>query len=265
MRCLSLLLMTLSTTSLIACGESPPPDVKLGAPVDEDGDGYPDEHDCDDGDAAINPSADERCDGIDNDCDGEIDEHAVDRETFWADRDGDGFGDAARATEACSAPGGFVENADDCDDTDPSVSPDGAEVCNDVDDDCDGLVDADDDSIDPSGLYTVWPDLDGDHKGDRTAAAFQSCRDRGGVSLVGDDCDDSDPWTYPGAAPLESASACMQDLDHDSWGAASPTSAAATPGTDCDDSDPLVSPDRDEVCGNGIDDNCDGDIDEGCG
>jgi hypothetical protein len=193
MRCLSLLLMTLSTTSLIACGESPPPDVKLGAPVDEDGDGYPDEHDCDDGDAAINPSADERCDGIDNDCDGEIDEHAVDRETFWADRDGDGFGDAARATEACSAPGGFVENADDCDDTDPSVSPDGAEVCNDVDDDCDGLVDADDDSIDPSGLYTVWPDLDGDHKGDRTAAAFQSCRDRGGVSLVGDDCDDSDP------------------------------------------------------------------------
>jgi hypothetical protein len=60
--------------------------------------------------------------------------------TFYADNDGDGFG-AGPAVEGCVVPPGFVENDDDCDDTDAAVHPGAEEVCNGVDDDCDGGID----------------------------------------------------------------------------------------------------------------------------
>ena len=56
----------------------------------------------------------EFCDGQDNDCDGEIDEFVT--STFYADADGDGFGDADSTVEACTLPGGFVSDNTDCDD-----------------------------------------------------------------------------------------------------------------------------------------------------
>ncbi len=109
--------------------------------VDEDADGVLYPTDCDDRDAATFPGADETCNGVDDDCDGEADEDAVDVSTFYADTDGDGHGDAADPVEACVAPEGYVETGDDCDDGSAAVSPSAEESCNDTDDDCDGAVD----------------------------------------------------------------------------------------------------------------------------
>lgn len=106
------------------------------APDDDDGDGYTDEDDCDDWNEQANPGMLEVCDGLDNDCDAQIDEGVT--STYYEDVDGDGFGTVARSWEQC-VPGGGVPTADDCDDADPSAFPGALEVCGDgVDQDCDG-------------------------------------------------------------------------------------------------------------------------------
>jgi hypothetical protein len=110
---------------------------------DVDGDGYDagrDGGDCNDADPDIGPDADETCNGLDDDCDGHVDEGAVDEETWYEDADGDGFGNGHRSSRACAAPDdGWVRNGDDCDDLDADVSPAATEVrCSGADDDCDG-------------------------------------------------------------------------------------------------------------------------------
>ena len=95
--------------------------------------------DCDDDDAAVFPGAVEACIGVDDDCDGEIDQGVL--LDFWADSDGDGWGNAAFHSRACEAAVGMVDNADDCDDREPEVHPGAEEVCNERDDDCDGDTD----------------------------------------------------------------------------------------------------------------------------
>ncbi len=124
--------------------------------VDGDGDGYgsastlacdtPAGHvevdgDCDDTDAGAHPDGTETCNGIDDDCDGNVDESSADADTWYADNDGDGHGDASASVASCDAPAGHVAAGDDCDDTDATVSPSARESCNAVDDDCDGAVD----------------------------------------------------------------------------------------------------------------------------
>ncbi len=72
--------------------------------VDADSDGYAVGGDCDDADATVNPGAFEQCNGIDDDCDDQVDEDAEDAPTWYADADIDGYGDAAEAMSACEAP-----------------------------------------------------------------------------------------------------------------------------------------------------------------
>ncbi len=60
---------------------------------------------------------------------------------FYRDRDRDGFGNASRRIVACAAPPGFVAEAGDCNDRDPAVYPEAEEICDGVDNDCDGTVD----------------------------------------------------------------------------------------------------------------------------
>ena len=104
---------------------------------DADGDGYVLADDCVDEDAAIHPLAEELCDGLDNDCDGQTDEDA--RGVWHVDADGDGYGDPDATEEACEQPEGAVDNALDCDDDDAAVSPGATEVERDgIDNDCDG-------------------------------------------------------------------------------------------------------------------------------
>ncbi len=108
--------------------------------VDGDQDGHPVPEDCNDTNPTINPDAAERCNGIDDDCDGIVDEaDAVDPVTWYADADGDGYGNGGETALACSAPAGFVSRSSDCDDADPLVSPDAPEACGDgIDNNCDG-------------------------------------------------------------------------------------------------------------------------------
>ena len=246
-----------------------------GTPVsqqDADDDGYTADEDCDDNDASIHPGATELCDGLDNDCDGVIDEDV--KSTFYADVDGDGFGDPEASIEACEKPEGYVPNGSDCDDEAAGVYPGATEVCDGLDNDCDGDTDED--------LAEVfYSDNDGDGYGDPDSAV-EACEQPAGTVTNGDDCDDTSDEAYPGGTEVcdELDNDCdgevdegvtttyYADYDGDSYGdAAYPTEACAPPtgyvenATDCDDSNAEVHPDAIELC-NKIDDDCDGEIDE---
>ncbi|MEN8182729.1 MAG: putative metal-binding motif-containing protein, partial [Myxococcota bacterium] len=110
--------------------------------ADADGDGFECATDCDDGDATVYPGALEVCDGRDNDCDNSVDESdASDAAQWFADFDGDGYGDASQSTRACSRPPAWVSDSSDCNDSDASAFPGASEACNGRDDDCDGTAD----------------------------------------------------------------------------------------------------------------------------
>ncbi len=115
---------------------------------DADSDGFAACQECDDADPDVNPDAAEVCDGIDDDCDGTIDQDAVDAETWYADFDGDGYSDLESAVADCEPPAGFQEATDDdCDDGDIAVHPGADDIPDDgVDQDCSG---SDETSWDP--------------------------------------------------------------------------------------------------------------------
>ena len=95
--------------------------------------------DCNDAVRGANPDATEVCNTIDDDCDGRIDEGV--QITVYRDADGDGRGVLAMAMEACASTPGYAEFSDDCDDGDRMRSPLLPEVCDGVDNDCDGSPD----------------------------------------------------------------------------------------------------------------------------
>jgi len=106
--------------------------------TDADGDGYDDEEDCDDTNPDINPGAIELCDGIDNNCDGVVDD-GVTLVTFYTDFDLDGYG-AGDAIVDCIIPAEASLLSGDCDDEDPNINPGAADVdMNGIDENCDGV------------------------------------------------------------------------------------------------------------------------------
>lgn len=201
--------------------------------------------DCDDSTAAIQPDATEVCDGIDNDCDGAIDDadESVDLSTgttYYEDWDADGNGAVESPLEACVQPEGFVENTDDCDDTNAALNRNDVDQdeltscdgdCNDLsntvgitDEDGDGssacFVDCNDNDaslnaidVDADGITSCDGDCD-----DGDAGLGITDEDGDGFSACNVDCDDSNEFAYPGAAELESLSACMADADEDGYG-----------------------------------------------
>jgi len=247
-----------------------------------------DDSDCDDTDETIHPDADETCNGVDDDCDSLVDaddDDASGGATWYADTDGDGYGDPLAATVSCETPADHVSNDGDCDDTNASVSPDGVESCNGLDDDCDSLLD--DADPDVAGTLSAWPDLDGDGWGDDSAAATDVCALASGWVDNNGDCDDTDSAISPDATEVcdgavdedcdglvddadsgvSGTSAFYIDSDGDGHGGSATTQACAQPSgttltsTDCDDTDAAISPAGTETC-NGEDDDCDGDVDD---
>lgn len=120
-----------------------------------------DRTDCVDDDILVSPSGVETCNEIDDDCDGDVDENAVDASTWYADVDGDGYG-AGAGHAACDQPSGFEDNADDCDDRAATVYPGAAELCDAMANDCDtasSWVDSDEDgTVSFESTSGAWSD-----------------------------------------------------------------------------------------------------------
>ncbi|MCB9265045.1 MAG: putative metal-binding motif-containing protein [Lewinellaceae bacterium] len=184
---------------------------------DSDGDGYgnpdssteaagqptgyvADNTDCDDTNATAYPGAPELCDGLDNDCNDLIDDGLA-FTTYYADADNDGYGDADNTVSTCDGPpAGYVADNTDCDDTNAAINPGATEICDGIDNDCDGQID----DLDPdiTGQSTWFADNDGD--GSLATPPTQHCRRlvTSRQSFVADDtdCDDNDPNNFPGNA-----------------------------------------------------------------
>ncbi len=166
--------------------------------ADADNDGWAACLECNDADAAIHPDATEICDGIDNDCDGEIDDadDSLDSTTatYWyADTDADGFGDADNSTLLCEMPSGYLADNTDCDDSLNTTFPGADEYCDGVDSDCDGTLD-EDDALD---VATWYADSDSDGYGD-AATTDIDCKQPSGFVADNTDCDDADANVNPG-------------------------------------------------------------------
>ncbi|MBM4365045.1 MAG: putative metal-binding motif-containing protein [Deltaproteobacteria bacterium] len=279
--------------------------------ADADGDSYgdasastlacdaPAEHvagdtDCDDGRSAVNPAATEICNGLDDDCDGATDDDdpSADLATasaWYADDDGDGYGDPRDSVISCDAPAGHVADDTDCDDGLSAVNPAATEICNGLDDDCDGATDDDDPSADLASASAWYADDDGDGYGDPRDSAI-SCDVPAGHVADDTDCDDGNDTVNPAALEVcneidddcngyaddddpgldtGSASAWYADADADGYGSATSSvlSCDAPSGyladdSDCDDGDASINPAASETCDN-VDEDCDGTIDEG--
>jgi hypothetical protein len=154
--------------------------------------------DCDDTDGAVNPDATETCNGVDDDCDGETDENGADGATaYYPDTDLDGYGDDAGEVLACAMPDGYTPFGDDCNDADAAINPGAAELCNGVDDNCDGTTD-ENTAIDAP---TFFRDVDGDTFGDPLDTAV-ACAAPSGYVPLGGDCNDGDVTIRPGASDI---------------------------------------------------------------
>lgn len=250
-------------------------DITVPHYLDSDGDGFGDvssfqescepvdghvenADDCDDEDPGINPDADELCDDIDHNCDGSLTDGAVDADTWYYDSDSDGFGSEGENQISCEVPDGYTDNTSDCDDTNRIFNPDAPEICDGLDNDCDGDVDED-----VKNTYYVDNDADGFGVPENPTEA---CELPSGHSEEDTDCLDSNPDVYPGNLPSETDSdGCYLDNDGDGFGDDNPSDSNIDTGTDCDDSTETggyVYPGGSETC-DGTDENCNGTIDEG--
>ena len=241
-----------------------PDDTGPSDDTDTDGDGYLDGDDCDDDNAAVNPGALEVCDGLDNDCNDEIDDGATDAGTWYTDADADGYGNPDTALVVCSPPDGTVEDGTDCDDTSAAWHPGADESdCTDPNDyNCDGSVgyaDGDGDG------FVACEDCD-DTVGAVNPAATEVCDDADVDENCNGTADDTDATVDP-----STQSTWHPDADGDTWGdtdtsitACDPPAGAYADGSDCDDADVAVNPGATEVC-NDIDDDCDTLVDDADG
>jgi len=214
--------------------------------------------DCNENNAAINPDAAEVCDGVDNNCNGQVDEGV--NLTFYRDFDGDGFGDPNNTTQACTAPAGYVTNNTDCNDNNAAINPDAAEVCDGVDNNCNGQVD--------EGVnLTFFRDADADGFGDPNNTT-QACSVPAGYVTNNSDCDD-------GNASINPNTVWYLDADNDNYHIGSGITECISPGPgykisgliaggDCNDGNSTINPGATEACGNNLDDNCNDQINEGC-
>ncbi len=222
--------------------------------------------DCNDAVAGINAGATDICgNGIDEDCSGmdlscgnagctdptacnydaaaTIDNGSCTYASiaYFIDSDGDGFG-AGNAVLFCSNPGaGYALTDSDCDDNNAAITPSATEICNGLDENCNG-------ESDEFVTTTFYADADADGFGDLNNA-IQDCSEPAGYVSNFDDCDDN-AITY-------------LDADSDGEGSSTMDACGVNNNTDCNDNSAVINSNGVEFCGNGIDENCDG-TDEVC-
>ena len=213
---------------------------------DDDNDGDPDVSDCKPLAPETSNKSLESCDGLDNNCNGTVDEGFTDGDDDGAadcvDLDDDNDGDA---------------DATDCDPTNPLVRNGATELCNGKDDDCSGVID--DGFVDSDGDKTPdCADLDDDNDGDPDvtdcASLKQSISNTAAELCDGldNDCDDVIDEGFVDT-DVDGKADCL-DLDDDGDG--------DPDNTDCAPKNPAVKNGGTELC-NGKDDDCDGSVDEG--
>jgi hypothetical protein len=249
---------------------------------DADGDGFSPPEDCNDFNGDVHPNADEYCNSMDDNCDNVVDEeNSLGCSSFYQDSDGDNYGsDVSKCL--CDVEGAFNSQVTgDCNDGNNAIHPGAAEVCNNIDDNCDNVVDGEA----SGGCTTFFLDQDGDGHGIATDSQCL-CQGTGNyTALAPDDCNDLDPANFPGNVEIcdnkdnncdnvvdgENLSGCQSyylDVDGDNWGTSnakclcgpSSTHGASQPG-DCDDGNPWVNPAAQESCNTPFDDDCDGNTD----
>lgn len=224
-------------------------------------------------------------------------DYALPTQTYYADADGDGFGDLATSQTACTTPAGYVLDNTDCNDANDEEFPGAVWY---ADTDGDGLGDAGssqisclqpvnyvsndtdcDDNNNQVGLPTVYfVDADGDGYGDATDLGTESCTAIAGSVTNADDCDDTDDQVNPGMAEVcdgfdnncdgqidegFTMATYYEDADNDGFGnpnasvqdCTQPTGYVVD-NTDCNDASNAVYPGAPDQTGNGIDENCDG-------
>ncbi len=249
----ALLAMTTACTPATETDSRPDPTPEI---LDQDGDGWVDDDDCDDARDDIHPDAEEVENGLDDNCNDQVDEG-----TDSHDDDGDGW----------------TEHQGDCDDTDEDVAPSAREIPYDgIDQDCDGFDLLDDDmdghdalvvggdDCDDTNPY-VFPgaeelanEIDDDCDGEWDEGTINNDDDGDGWAEVEGDCDDDDPTRSPGMEEIaydgidnDCDGLDDRDLDGDHH------DADFMGGRDCDDTDPTIHEGAEETPYDGIDQDCD--------
>ncbi|MCB9604214.1 MAG: putative metal-binding motif-containing protein [Sandaracinus sp.] len=227
--------------------------------------------DCNDSDRAINPGSVDPCGGGDQDCDGSVDENPD--ETFYRDRDGDGFGIEGDTIVACGAPGGYAVLPGDCNDEQRNINPSGSEVCDAMvdDEDCDDSID-ENCPCTPEGLSeacdTTFAGRGVCRAGSRVCTfdgwtgcldsvlpGIEQCnadsRDEDCDDMVDEGCECINGTTRRCGMDTGRCQSVLQTCVDGAW----PRSCAEQAG--------VIEPTT-EICNGGVDDDCDSITDEGC-
>jgi len=203
--------------------------------------------DCSIYNSSINPNATEVCNGVDDNCDGSVDE-GLPSQTYYRDNDEDGYGNNSDNITSCTTPPvSYILNNQDCNDNNTGINPGAAEVCDNVDNNCDGQIDESLVNNSTCGVGACYRSVSQTcSAGSWTPSCSAGTPSTETCNNIDDDCDGSVDEGLTNTATC-GVGACYRSVSQTcSAGSWTPSCTAGTPST--------------ETC-NGIDDDCDSVVD----